>query len=105
MCDQYIVLNLLNCVHILVIMDDTKKMLRAIINGQSVLKGELVGRIDKLEQKMDKKFEEVDKRFEKVDKRFDSLEKNLTERVDKIGKQVALILRTMLRPERSMISW
>lgn len=66
-------------------------MFQVLVNGQSALKGEILARIDKLEQKMDKKFEEVDKRFGKVDKRFDTLESNLTKRIDRIGKQVAFL--------------
>jgi chromosome segregation ATPase len=41
--------------------DDTHKMLRTIINGQSAMKSELLGRISKLQTDMDKKFEAVDK--------------------------------------------
>lgn len=65
-------------------MDDTKKMLRAIINGQSALKSELVGRIDKLEKKVDKGFVEV---HEKID----DVEKRLTTRIDKLGCQLAYL--------------
>ena len=63
-------------------MGDTKKMLRAIINGQSAMKSELLGEIQKLDKKlssnMDSFREETKKGVEK-----------LTERVDKIGLQVA----------------
>jgi hypothetical protein len=34
------------------IMDDTSKMLRAIINGQSAMKSELLGEIQKLGRKL-----------------------------------------------------
>ena len=63
-------------------MDDTKKMLQAIINGQSAMKSELLGEIQKLDKKFDTKIEtlrnETREGFEK-----------LTERVDRIGLQVA----------------
>ena len=63
-------------------MDDTKKMLRAIINGQSAMKSELVTKIDRLDEKFSKKFDDLDKKINRV-------EKNLTQRIDKIGLQVA----------------
>jgi tetrahydromethanopterin S-methyltransferase subunit G len=53
---------------------ETKK----IVNGQSAMKSELLGRIEKLRIEMDKKFGDVDKRFDKLD-----------ERIDKIGLSVA----------------
>ena len=63
-------------------MDDTKKMLQAIINGQSAMKSELLGEIRKLDKKFDLRIDllakETKEGFEK-----------LTERVDKIGLQVA----------------
>ena len=64
------------------IMDETKKMLQAIINGQSAMKSELLGEIRKLDKKFDLRIDllakETKEGFEK-----------LTERVDKIGLQVA----------------
>ena len=65
-------------------MNDTQKMLQAIINGQSAIKQELSGKIDKLDLK-------VDKLDEKLSGRIDSLEKNLTSRIDKLGKQLAYL--------------
>jgi len=59
-------------------MDDTKKMLQAIINGQSAMKSELLAKIDG-----------VDKKVDSLDKKIDKVEKNLTERIDKIGLQLA----------------
>ncbi|MBI2334371.1 hypothetical protein HYU96_01080 [Candidatus Daviesbacteria bacterium] len=59
-------------------MDNTQKMLRAIINGQSALKQELSGKIDRVDQKVDRLGEKLDK-----------VEKNLTGRIDKLGKQLA----------------
>lgn len=51
--------------------NNTDKMLRTIINGQSVMKSELIEKIDKL------------------DKKIDGVEERLTKRIDKIGLQVA----------------
>ncbi len=53
-------------------------MLRVIINGQSAMKEELLGEIRK-----------VDKKVNKLDSKIDGVEKRLTERIDKIGLQVA----------------
>ena len=63
-------------------MDDTKKMLRTIINGQSVMKSELLGKIDGLDKKLTI-------RIDNLDKKIDGVEKRLTNRIDKIGLQVA----------------
>lgn len=64
--------------------DDTQQMLRAIINGQSSFRQEVLGKIDKL----DKKFTF---RMDGLENRLDSVEKNLTERIDRIGKQLAYV--------------
>ena len=61
-------------------MDNTQKMLQAIINGQSTLKQELLNRIDKVDLKVDK-----------LDEKLDKVEKNLTGRIDKLGKQLAYL--------------
>lgn len=61
-------------------MNDTQKMLQAIINGQSTLKQELLSKIDK-----------VDKKVDGLDVKLDKVEKNLTERIDKLGKQLAYL--------------
>ena len=61
-------------------MNDTQKMLQAIINGQSALKQELSGKIDKVDQK-------VDRLGERLEGRIDGVEK----RLDKIGKQLAYL--------------
>ena len=63
-------------------MDDTNKMLRAIINGQSAMKSELLGEIQKLDNKLNIKIDVLTKETK------EGFEK-LTERVDKIGLQVA----------------
>ena len=65
-------------------MDDTKTMLRAIINGQSSFRQELLSKIDKL----DKKIDHVD---EKLSGRIDSLDEKLIKRIDTIGKQLAYL--------------
>lgn len=61
-------------------MNDIQKMLRAIINGQSAFRQEVLGKIGKLDQKIDK-----------LDVKIDNVEKNLTKRIDKIGKQLAYL--------------
>jgi len=65
-------------------MDDTKKMLVTIINGQSALKAEVLGKIGELRVEMNQKFDSLDNKIEKV-------EKNLTKRIDKIGSQLAYL--------------
>ena len=59
-------------------MDDTKKMLLAIINGQSAMKEELLTEIKKVDGKVENLRTEIKQEFRK-----------LTSRVDKIGLQVA----------------
>lgn len=61
-------------------MDDTQKMLQAILHGQNSLKQELVNKIDKVDQKVDK-----------LDVKLDKVEENLTKRIDKLGKQLAYL--------------
>ena len=61
-------------------MDDTKKMLRVIINGQSAMKSELLTKIDGLGKKVDNLDVEVEK-----------ANRNLTKRIDKLGKQLAYL--------------
>ncbi len=68
-------------------MNDTQKMLQAIINGQSTLKGELLSKIDKVDRKVDK----LGGAVEGLDGKIDRVEKNLTERMDKLGKQLAYL--------------
>ena len=66
-------------------MDDTKKMLQAIINGQSAMKSELLAKIDSV----DKKVVSLDEKGNSLDKKIDKVEKNITERIDKLGLQLA----------------
>jgi chromosome segregation ATPase len=68
-----------------VTMDDTNQMLRAIINGQSAMKSELIEEIHKVDQKVDK----LDKKIDGVDSRLTEIETNLTNRMDKLGLQIA----------------
>ena len=68
-------------------MNDTQKMLQAIINGQTTLKQELLREIGKVDQKVDK----LTDRVEGLDGKIDSVEKNLTGRLDKIGRQLAYL--------------
>lgn len=63
-------------------MDEVKKMFRAVINGQSAMKSELLARIDKVDRTLSL-------RIDSLDKKVDRAEKNLTEGMDKIGLQVA----------------
>lgn len=65
-------------------MNDTQKMLQAIINGQSAIKQELSTKIDKLDEKLSNKIDNVEDRLNKV-------EKNLTGRIDVLGKQLAYL--------------
>ena len=69
-------------------MDDTQKILRAIINSQSSFRQDVLTKIDKLDQKLTGRIDSVD---EKLTKRIDNAEKNLTERLDRIGKQLAYL--------------
>ena len=59
-------------------MDDTHKMLQAIINGQSAMKDELLTEIRK-----------VDKRVDNLDQKVDRFHEDLSNRIDKIGLQLA----------------
>lgn len=68
-------------------MNDTQKMLQAIINGQSTLKGELLKKIDDVDKKVDKLAGTVEGLGGKIDR----VEKNITQRIDKIGKQLAYL--------------
>lgn len=68
-------------------MNDTQKMLQAIINGQSTIKQELLSKIDKVDQKVERLGEKV----AGLDGKIDSVEKNLTQRLDKIGRQLAYL--------------
>lgn len=68
-------------------MNDTQKMLQAIINGQTTLKQELLRKIDTVDQKVEKLTGTV----EGLDGKIDKVEERLTERLDKIGMQLAYL--------------
>lgn len=65
-------------------MDDTKKMLRAIINGQSNFRQELLRKFDQFEKKLTGRVDELEEKI-------DGVEKRLTERLNKIGRQLAYL--------------
>jgi hypothetical protein len=69
----------------LIMMDDTNKMLRVIINGQSAMKSELLAKVDGV----DKRVSGLSDRMDNLDKKIDGVEERLTKRIDKIGLQVA----------------
>lgn len=61
-------------------MEEVKKMIRAIINGQSAMKQELLVKIDKVDKKVGGLSDEMKAGFKKANKRL-----------DKIGKSVAYL--------------
>ena len=65
-------------------MDNSKKMLRAIINGQSALKEELLKKIDVVETKLSG-------RIDSLEKKMDSGFKNVNKRIDRLGKSLAYL--------------
>ena len=71
------------------IMDETKKMLQTIINGQSALKSELLNKIEKLDTKVDNLEQKLTSDIDSLRKETKEGFEKLTERVDKIGLQVA----------------
>lgn len=72
-------------------MNDTQKMLQAILSGQSTVKQDLMGRIDKVEKKLDGKIDNLEQKVDKLDIKIDKVDNKLTERLDKIGKQLAYL--------------
>ena len=71
------------------IMDETKKMLQAIINGQSAMKSELLGEIQKVEKKLSSEIGDLKTDLGSLRKETKERFEKLTERVDKIGLQIA----------------
>lgn len=69
-------------------MNDIQKMLRAIINGQSAFRQEVLKKIDNLDVKLSGRIDQVENN---LTDRIDKVEKKLTERIDKIGKQLAYL--------------
>lgn len=65
-------------------MNDTQKMLQAIINGQNALKQDLVSRIDRLDEKLGG-------RIDSLEERVGMVEKNLTKRINNLGRQLAYL--------------
>jgi len=61
-------------------MDDIQKMFQMLVNGQSIMKGDLLTRIDKLDKKLS---DRMDKGFKDVNGRIDKLDKKLSDRMDK----------------------
>lgn len=59
-------------------------MLQAIINGQSSFRQEVLKKIDKVDEK-------VEKLGERLEGKIDGVEKNLTDRLDKLGRQLAYL--------------
>lgn len=58
-------------------MDDTKKMLRMLINGQSLMKSELLTKIDGVKKELSSEMK--------------GSEVRLTKRIDKLGKSLAYL--------------
>lgn len=69
-------------------MNDTQKMLQAILNGQSAVKQELLSKIDKVDQKVDRIGDKLEGKINSLDEKLDKVEKKLTGRLDKIGRQL-----------------
>lgn len=66
-------------------------MLQAILSGQSALKQELSGKIDKVDQKVDRLDSKLSNKAEGLENKLDKVEKNLTNRIDRLGKQLAYL--------------
>lgn len=62
----------------------TTKMLQAILSGQTAVKQELSGKIDKLDKKVDKLRTELKTEIKEA-------KKDLTERIDSLGKSLAYL--------------
>ncbi len=65
-------------------MDDTKKMLRAVINGQSTMKTELLTKIEGV----DKKVGGLSNKIDSLEKKMDGGFKKVNERIDKLGRSL-----------------
>jgi len=72
-------------------MDDTKKMLRTIINGQSDMKAELLTKIDGVEKGLGKRIDGVETELSKLKSEVKTGFKKVNNRLDLIGKQVAYL--------------
>ncbi len=60
-------------------MEEVKEMLRAVINGQSAMKQELLAKIEKVDKKVERLEAKVEKGFKKVNSRIDNLGYQLAE--------------------------
>ena len=78
-------------------MDDVQKMFQTIINGQSAMKGELLGEIGKVREDLQK---EIDDLKNETRSGFDKVNK----RIDRIGMQLATGLRAYLKSRLIVIS-
>lgn len=72
-------------------MGDTKKMLRAVINGQSAMKSELITKIDAVEKNLGGRIDGVEGKLVKLEKKMDGGFKKVNERIDKLGKSLAYL--------------
>ncbi|TSC64601.1 MAG: Uncharacterized protein G01um101493_81 [Microgenomates group bacterium Gr01-1014_93] len=72
-------------------MNDTQKMLQAILNGQGAIKQELISKIDKVEEKLGGRIDGLEGKIDGLDGKIDGVEKRLTGRLDKIGRQFAYL--------------
>lgn len=68
-------------------MDDTKKMFRAVINGQSAMKQELLTEIKKVRGEVGEVHSELGEFKQEASEEF----KKVNSRLDKIGKSVAYL--------------
>ena len=68
-------------------MDETKKMLQAVINGQSALKEELLKKIDEVNSRV----EGVDSKVIELQKEMRDGFKKFNDRLDKIGTSLAYL--------------
>ena len=59
-------------------------MLRAIINGQSAMKAELLEKIDSVDKKLSTK-------IDSLDKKIDGVEERLTKRIDRLSEDLAFL--------------
>jgi septal ring factor EnvC (AmiA/AmiB activator) len=72
-------------------MDDTKVMLRAIINGQSALKQELAADIEKLRLELKEEIKNVRQDIAAHQQETKKADTGLTKRLDKLGRQLAYL--------------
>ena len=85
-------------------MDDVKKMFRTIVNGQSVMKQELLVKIEGVDKKIAILSKETKEGFKKVNKRLDMIGKSIAfleddsptrEEHDKLEKRVSKVERKL----------